>query len=142
MARPWRFNSTLDTQGPSTSSTPQDKELCQLSSPQARGLIAFSGGCSYPARELCPSYAETGLRGFANRTRSTPMAETIEIVRLDAAGNVVETLVDHVPAGWSAARTELGTLRLHTRCRSAPSGRRVALMLEVDRVERAMGMLS
>ena len=39
------------------------------------------------------------------------MAETIEIVRLDAAGNVVETLVDHVPAGWSAARTELGKLR-------------------------------
>ena len=40
------------------------------------------------------------------------MAETIDIVRLDAAGNVVETLVDHVPAGWSAARTELGKLRL------------------------------
>ena len=39
------------------------------------------------------------------------MAETIEIVRLDAAGNVVETLVDHVPAGWSAARTEFGELR-------------------------------
>ena len=39
------------------------------------------------------------------------MAETIDIVRLDAAGNVVETLVDHVPAGWSAARTELGKLR-------------------------------
>ena len=39
------------------------------------------------------------------------MAETIEIVRLDAAGNVVETLVDHVPAGWSAARTEFGKLR-------------------------------
>jgi len=39
------------------------------------------------------------------------MADKIEIVRLDAEGNVKETLHDDFPAGWSAARTEFGKLR-------------------------------
>ena len=39
------------------------------------------------------------------------MADKIEIVRLDAEGNVQETLHDDFPAGWSAARTEFGKLR-------------------------------
>ena len=39
------------------------------------------------------------------------MADKIEIVRLDAEGNVKETLHDDSPAGWSAARTEFGKLR-------------------------------
>ena len=39
------------------------------------------------------------------------MADKIEIVRLDAEGNVKETLRDDFPAGWSAARTEFGKLR-------------------------------
>ena len=38
------------------------------------------------------------------------MADKIEIVRLDAEGNVKETLHDDFPAGWSAARTEFGKL--------------------------------
>ena len=32
-------------------------------------------------------------------------------MHVDAEGRVVETLVDNVPAGWSAARTEFGKLR-------------------------------
>ena len=39
------------------------------------------------------------------------MADKIEIVRLDAEGNVKETLRDDFPAGWSAARTEFLKLR-------------------------------
>ena len=42
---------------------------------------------------------------------ATSMADKIEIVRLDAEGNVKETLHDDFPAGWSAARTEFIKLR-------------------------------
>ena len=38
-------------------------------------------------------------------------SQKIDIVHVDAEGRVVETLVDNVPAGWSAARTEFGKLR-------------------------------
>ena len=48
------------------------------------------------------------------------MADKIEIVRLDAEGNVKETLHDDFPAGWSAARTEFGKLRPASTARPRP----------------------
>ena len=47
----------------------------------------------------------------SGRPQATRMADKIEIVRLDAEGNVKETLHDDFPAGWSAARTEFIKLR-------------------------------
>jgi len=49
----------------------------------------------------------------ALRARETPCSfhDKIEIVCLDAEGNVKETLRDDFPAGWSAARTEFLKLR-------------------------------
>ena len=63
------------------------------------------------------------------------MADKIEIVRLDAEGNVKETLHDDFPAGWSAARTEFGKLR-HGDHGTAAAAEGGCLELRVERCQQ------